>query len=790
MTAARSWSTHQLVEFMAGVSGCADVESAMRLAVERAAEALEAEVGALLTGDRVVTSIGFPGGRAPEIELLALADATDGDAVELPGVGRCHVASAALEGEPAGRLLLGRLGDDTFDREDVNLLRGMGRVLSMTRHNLRLLAGERALRERSERQADENLRLLQSLEERRRLHEQLVRIEQTISHRARLQEVLDAIVEGAAELLSDEIAVLRLVDANDPSWTITAASRGIDRGGGIRRMPATHGLSGQAMAGARLVVLDEVDAEPLLPDLVGAGAQTAVAVPVHEHGTVVGALVIASHDAERRYDEGEREMLTAFAEHASLALAAAKTVDTMRQAFTDPLTGLANRALFLDRLESALHRAERSDEEATVLFLDLDRFKLVNDSYGHVVGDELLIAVARRLQGCLRQAETAARLGGDEFAVLLEEDEGQRGAPRVAKHILQTLREPFVLHGKDVFISASIGIASAVSSTAEELLRDADVAMYRAKAQGKSCYRVFEPGMHAEVVERLELEADLQRALERGGLEVHYQPIVELAGGRIVGVEALVRLRHPERGLVPPGVFIPLAEETGLILPIGRFVLREACRQVAIWQAEAAPSSPPLSLSVNLSGRQLQQPGTAAEVADAVEAAGLAPGSLTLELTETVLMQDTETAVVRLEELRRLNVRLAIDDFGTGYSSLRYLQQLPIDVLKVAKPFVDGLGSGADEGAVAGAIVDLARALELDTVAEGIEHEQQARRLLELGCQLGQGFHFARPMDADALAKLLLDPGRLPLEQPGAQFVGGQRPAQVIALSDRAAQSG
>jgi diguanylate cyclase (GGDEF)-like protein len=787
MTAASSWSTHQLVEFMAGVSASSDVESAMRLAVERAAEALEAEIGALLLPDRVVTSVGFPDANAPEAELLALAGAKDGDAAELPGVGPCRVAFTSLHGDGGGRLMLARLGDDPFGREDLNLLRGMGRVLSMTLHNLRLLEGERTLRERTQRQADENMRLLQSLEERRRLHEQLVRIEQTISHRARLQEVLDAIVEGAAALLSDEIVVLRLLDANDPSWTITAASRGVELADGTRRMPATRGLSGQAMAGARLVVLSP-DGEPLLPDIAGEGARAAVAVPVHEHGTVVGALVVASRDAERRYDQAEREMLTAFAEHASLALAAAKTVDTMRQAFTDPLTGLANRALFLDRLEHTLHRAERSDDEATVLFLDLDRFKLVNDSYGHVVGDELLIAVARRLQGCLRQAETAARLGGDEFAVLLEEEEGPRDAPRVAKRILQTLREPFVLHGKDVFISASIGIASAGTGTAEELLRDADVAMYRAKAQGKSCYRVFEPGMHAEVVERLELEAEMQRALERGGFEIHYQPIVELAGGTDRRRRGARATASSERGLVPPGVFIPLAEETGLILPIGRFVLREACRQVATWQAEAPQSSPPLGLSVNLSGRQLQQPGTAAEVAEAVAAAGLAPGSLTLELTETVLMQDTELAVVRLEELRRLDVRLAIDDFGTGYSSLRYLQQLPIDVLKVAKPFVDALGRGSDEGAVARAIVDLARALKLDTVAEGIEEEGQAERLLELGCRLGQGFHFARPMDAAALAERLLDAGRLPLEQPGPELVRGQRSAQVVALREGAAQ--
>jgi diguanylate cyclase (GGDEF)-like protein len=440
------------------------------------------------------------------------------------------------------------------------------------------------------------MQLLRSLEQRRRLHEQLTRIEQTISHRARLQEVLDAVVEGAVALLGDEIATLRLVDANDPSLTISAAAHGIDRTAGTQRAPTAHGLTGRAMAEARLVVHGPGEGVSLLPDVAGAGARSAVAVPVHEHGTVIGALVVASRDSERQYDAAEREMLTAFAEHTSLALAAAKTVDTMRQAFSDPLTGLANRALFLDRLNHSLDRARRTGKAATVLFLDLDRFKLVNDSLGHVTGDELLIAVARRLQRSVRQAETAARLGGDEFALLIEEDDESREAVHVADRILQALREPFVLQDKEVFISASIGIASAGLGSAEELMRKADVAMYRAKVQGKGCYQVFEPGMHAEVVERLELEADLQRALEDGDFVVHYQPIVELAGGRMVGVEALVRLRDPDGGLVPPGVFIPLAEETGLILPIGRFALREACRQVALWQAEL-PSSPPLTLS-------------------------------------------------------------------------------------------------------------------------------------------------------------------------------------------------
>jgi diguanylate cyclase (GGDEF)-like protein len=395
------------------------------------------------------------------------------------------------------------------------------------------------------------------------------------------------------------------------------------------------------------------------------------------------------------------------------------------------------------------------------MFLDLDRFKLVNDSLGHVEGDRMLVEVAKRLRASLRHNETTARLGGDEFAVLLDGGSAETGeAQRQARRILDALREPIRIQDKDVFTSASIGIASGAACSAEELLRNADVAMHRANTGGKNRYEAFEPGMHAEVVERLELEADMQRALERGDFTVHYQPIVDLSTAIIVGVEALVRMRDPERGLVPPGLFIPLAEETGLIKPIGSFVLREACRQVAAWQS-SLPAADDLGLSVNLSGRQLEDPGVAQEVADVIAATRLQPDTLMLEITETLLMHDTRETVERLHELRGLGVRLAIDDFGTGYSSLNYLQRLPIDVLKIARPFVDGLGSGAREGAVARAIVDLARALDLDTVAEGIELEDQAVRLGELGCRLGQGFHFARPMDAAAFEERLRKQGAL-----------------------------
>jgi diguanylate cyclase (GGDEF)-like protein len=447
-------------------------------------------------------------------------------------------------------------------------------------------------------------------------------------------------------------------------------------------------------------------------------------------------------------------MFATFAEHASLALAAARSADRMRQAFNDDLTGLANRALFLNRLEHALTVADRRGEAVTVLFLDLDGFKVVNDSLGHLVGDELLVQVAQRIAGSLRRADTAARLGGDEFAVLVQDATTTDAAERAAQRVIDALRQSFTVADREVFVSASIGIARG-RSEAETLLREADVAMYHAKALGKACYAVFEQHMHTAALERLELEADLRRGLDRGELELHYQPVFELATRRLRGVEALVRWRHPERGLVPPFEFIPLAEETGLIHRIGNWVLREACEQVAEWNRDF-PGAHPLAVSVNLSGVELQRPGLVDEVRAVLEATGIPPWSLVLEITESVLMQDSELTTRRLSDLRALDIRLAIDDFGTGYSSLRYLSRFPVDVLKIAKPFVDCVHSGSKQDlALARMIVDLGANLGLRTVAEGVEVREQEDVMRELGCDFGQGYLLARPLPPREVETLL-----------------------------------
>ncbi|HTU79360.1 MAG TPA: EAL domain-containing protein [Solirubrobacteraceae bacterium] len=426
------------------------------------------------------------------------------------------------------------------------------------------------------------------------------------------------------------------------------------------------------------------------------------------------------------------------------------------QAFHDPVTNLANRALFVERVRHAIGRARREQRELGVMFLDIDDFKTINDSLGHGAGDAALIDVAKRLSDSIRSSDTAARFGGDEFVVLLEDLAGVETATEVAERVLEDLRQPLIVAGKELVVRGSIGISIMSSEAiigADELIRDADAAMYIAKRDGKGSYRVFEPEMHAGVLARLELRADLQRGLDSGQFELHYQPIIRLADGHVAGMEALLRWQHPERGLVVPGDFIPFAEETGLIVPIGRWVLREACLQAAavqrLWTDE-----PPLYICVNLSVRQLQHSDVIADVRDALEVSGLDPRLLMLEITESMLVEDTEIAIVKLKELRELGVRIAMDDFGTGYSSLSYLSRFPVDVIKMDRSFL-GPEATREAADLSSAVVALGSSLALEVVAEGIEFDEQLNRLRDLGCELGQGFHFAHPMESGHLIDYL-----------------------------------
>jgi diguanylate cyclase (GGDEF)-like protein/PAS domain S-box-containing protein len=438
------------------------------------------------------------------------------------------------------------------------------------------------------------------------------------------------------------------------------------------------------------------------------------------------------------------------------------------QAFHDPVTNLANRALFVERVRHAIGRARREERQLGVMFLDIDDFKTINDSLGHGAGDAALMDVAKRLSDSIRSSDTAARFGGDEFVVLLEDLESTDIATEVAERVLEDLRQPLEVAGKELVVRGSIGISIMSSDSplgAEELIRDADAAMYIAKRDGKGSFRLFEPEMHAGVLARLELRADLQRGLDSGQFELHYQPIIRLADGHVAGMEALLRWHHPERGLVVPGDFIPFAEETGLIVPIGRWVLREACLQAVevgrVWSDET-----PLYMCVNLSVRQLQHSDVINDVHDALEDSGLDPSLLMLEITESMLIEDTEIAIVKLKELRELGVRIAMDDFGTGYSSLSYLSRFPVDVIKMDRSFL-GPESTREAADLSSAVVALGSSLALEVVAEGIEFDDQLSRLRDLGCELGQGFHFAHPMESGHLIDYLAERPEQQGERPG-----------------------
>jgi len=427
-----------------------------------------------------------------------------------------------------------------------------------------------------------------------------------------------------------------------------------------------------------------------------------------------------------------------------------------RQAVHDRLTGLPNRVLLRDRLEHALARAERRRSSLAVLFCDLDRFKLVNDSLGHDGGDQLLVEVAGRLSAALRPGDTLARMGGDEYAILCEDIDSTADAVEVAHSVARALEAPFVVRGTDIPVTMSVGVALSAGGEhdADLLLRDADVAMYEAKQRGRGHHQVFSDHMRVGTSDRLSVENDLRRAIGHDQLRLFYQPIVRLDRAEVVGFEALVRWEHPRRGLLGPGEFIPAAEESGLIVPLGRSVLNQACLQAVAWQ-RAPAGGRPLRMSVNVSARQLAHPGWAEEVAEVLDQTGLEPRRLALEITESMLMADPDATASRLEELRRLGVRIAIDDFGTGYSSLGYLRRLPVDVLKIDKTFIDGVAAGPHESALARAVIKLASTLKLEAVAEGVSQAEQVGVLRRLRCPYGQGFYFARPQPAEAVPDLL-----------------------------------
>jgi diguanylate cyclase (GGDEF)-like protein/PAS domain S-box-containing protein len=498
------------------------------------------------------------------------------------------------------------------------------------------------------------------------------------------------------------------------------------------------------------------------------GLQGAVTGEIEGRDGAWGVISLAAA-AEPRFADADADFVQALANILADALQQRASEDDIRyQALHDPLTGLPNRVLFMDRLGHAL---SRRGADVAVVLLDIDNFKLVNDSLGHGAGDELLMEIAPRLAGALRPGDTIARLGGDEFVVLLEQIPDESAAARVAERMVAVFELPFELSAGEHFAKASLGIALASDSDRlpANLVRDADAAMYQAKSRGRGRFEVFDRAMRLRTVARLSLENDLRRALERGELRIAYQPIVSLHDRSIVSVEALLRWQHPERGLVRPDEFIPVAEESGLIDPIGRWVLEAACMQAAEWHA-ARPDARPVGISVNLSMRQLTQRDLEATVAAALALTGIEPSSVCLEITESVLLEEPASVSETIRRVARLGVRFVLDDFGTGYSSLAYLTKLPIDGLKVDRSFVDALGSDQRSTAITTAIVRMAQALSVDVIAEGVETERQLAALRELQCELAQGFLLHHPLPAQAISELLAAAAGGPADDARAQL--------------------
>jgi diguanylate cyclase (GGDEF)-like protein len=623
----------------------------------------------------------------------------------------------------------------------------------------------------------------------RRVAEFLRGADEALHHSRELESAIVALIGRAREMFEAQIAQLTIYPSAPGEKAYRTTVRFGDPSGTEVMVPIElTELDDILEADSDGVIIDRTSASPASRDVLSRRhIDHAMVALLRGRTRLVGSLMVGTHVSARSFDQRDLQLFQTLAiqtsstlengrlEH-SIARLTEMQEQLSHQAFHDSLTDLANRVLFSDRIDHALLRRSRTGKPVAVLFIDLDDFKAVNDTLGHSAGDQLLIGVAERLRGCLRRPDTAARLGGDEFAVLIEDIDQASEAEAIADRIFVALEEPFAVAGQEVTVHASIGVAvpGGHGDNASRLMRHADVAMYAAKSAGKHRQIVFVPGMEAAIVARHRLRADLERAVAADEFGVHYQPIFDMSTGRLVATEALVRWRHPTRGMVAPDDFISVAEETGVILALGAQVLRKACAATLRWQARH-PATQPIWVSVNISARQLQQPLFVEEVLEIVSDSGLRPESLVLELTESILLEDAATSIGKLEALKRSGIRVAIDDFGTGYSSLSYLRRLPVDILKIAKPFVDDLDENEDKSDFARAIVGIGSALRLTMIAEGIERIEQLVTLRELGCHLGQGYHLSHPVAAEAVDRLIggggIDPKLLGMAETDSTIV-------------------
>ena len=669
------------------------------------------------------------------------------------------VVPLLYEDDVLGVLQLIRLGRDAFDGIDLRLAEIVGAQAAVALSNAR--------------QLEELERRGAALERRLASQRQLLAITERLVLTRDQNQIFGAIADTLADVVPHDTLTIYLVDRAhnclEPMFARDEYADAI-----LATRPALgEGLTGDIINKGEAEIINDTASDPRAVDVPGTpqdDQEALIVAPVRSLEGVIGALNL--YRRRSTFDDEDLELVKLFANHVAIALENAAAHERLiSAAVTDPLTGLPNRRLFADRVEHALARRERLSSRMAVLFLDLDRFKLVNDGLGHAAGDAVLKAVGDRLSSGLRASDTVARLGGDEFGILLEDVSSIHEATSTANRVLTSLSQPLEVDGREVSVRASIGLAMDQAGgdvTADELLRDADTAMYRAKANGRGGMAVFEPSMLAHQLARLELDAELRSAIERGELFVVYQPIVDLASGTISAVEALVRWDHPTRGQLAPSDFIDVSEESGQIVAIGAWVVNAACQQARVWQQQRRTGRQ-LRMSVNTSAREVVEPTFVSGIESALAASGLPADCLTLEITESMMLGDETDSIAALRELRRIGVHIVIDDFGTGYSALSYLNQLPVDGLKIDRSFVQGLGIEREKTAIVSATIAFAHGLGLAVTAEGIETQEQLRHLVALNCNLGQGYLFARPLDTAAMGAMLATEYHLPQMTDGQQ---------------------